>query len=267
MSCFRDILFIMNRSLSGQRPSTDFADRLIAHRGYAGRYPENTMPAIEAALAAGARNIELDLQLTADRVPVLFHDSDLFRIMGVSGSVGEITASEFLAKEAAYRARFGGKFTGTRPATLEHVLTTIAAHHEVTLFLEIKPVTLELFGVEETIEIVLNAVRRINNPLVLLSFILAAVQLVREQSSYPTGWVLDRFDDEHRDRAGALQPDFLFCNKDKIHTALWPGVWQWIVYEVETAGSAFEWLSRGAHYVESMWPGELLTQASSGDGP
>jgi glycerophosphoryl diester phosphodiesterase len=257
----------MNRTLSGQKPSTDFADRLIAHRGYAGRYPENTIPAIEAALAAGARNIELDLQLTADRVPVLFHDSDLFRIMGVPGSVGEFTAPEFLSKEAAYRSRFGGKFTGTRPATLEQVLTTLAAHPEVTFFLEIKPVTLERFGVEETIEIVLNAVGRIINPLVLLSFSRTAVQVVREQSSFPTGWVLDRFDDDHRDRAATLQPDFLFCNKDKIHTALWPGGWQWIIYEVESVGSALDWLSRGVQYVESMWPGELLTQASSGDGP
>ena len=257
----------MNRSLSGQNPSTDFADRLIAHRGYAGRYPENTLPAIEAALAAGARNIELDLQLTADQVPVIFHDRDLFRIMGVTGRVDELTVSEFLAKEAAYRPRFGGKFSGNRPATLEQVLTTLAKYPEVTFFLEIKPVTLEQFGVEETIEILLNAVARIVNPLVLLSFSRTAVQVVRELSSYPTGWVLERFDDEHRNRADTLQPDFLFCNKDKIHTALWPGVWQWIVYEVESIGSAREWLSRGAHYIESMWTGELLVQASSGDGP
>ena len=256
----------MDRSLPGQRLPTDFADRLIAHRGYAGRYPENTIPAIEAALAAGARNIELDLQLTADRIPVIFHDRDLFRITGVSGSVGQLTASEFLAKEAAYRSRFGGTFTGTRPATLEQVLTTLAKYPEITFFLEIKRVTLGQFGVEETIEIVLAAVARIVNPLVLLSFSRTAMQVVREQSSYPTGWVIERFDNEHRNLADTLQPDFLFCNKDKIHTALWPGAWQWIVYEVESIGTAREWLSRGVHYVESMWAGELLAQASSGDG-
>ena len=257
----------MDRSLPGQRLPTDFADRLIAHRGYAGRYPENTIPAIEAALAAGARNIELDLQLTADRIPVIFHDRDLFRITGVSGSVGQLTASEFLAKEAAYRSRFGGTFTGTRPATLEQVLTTLAKYPEITFFLEIKRVTLEQVGVEKTVEIVLNAVARIINPLVLLSFSRTAVQVVREQSSYPIGWVLERFDDEHRNRADTLQPDFLICNKDKIHKALWPGVWQWVVYEVETPGTALEWLSRGVHYVESMWPGDLLAQVSSGEGP
>ena len=255
----------MDRSLPGQRLPTDFADRLIAHRGYAGRYPENTIPAIEAALAAGARNIELDVQLTADRVPVLFHDRDLFRVTGVTGRVDELAASEFLTKEAAYRSRFGGKFEEIRPATLEQALTTLAKYPEVSFFLEIKRVSLEQFGVEETLEIILNNVAQIVNPLVLLSFSREVVHAVREYSSYPTGWVLERFDDEHHNRANALQPDFLFCNKDKIHTALWPGVWQWIVYEVESIGSAREWLSRGAHYIESMWTGELLAQASSGD--
>ena len=250
-----------------QRQATDIVDRLIAHRGYAGQYPENTLLAIDSALAVGVRYIELDLQLTTDRVPVLFHDRDLGRIMGVSGSVGELTAAEFLASEAAYRARFGEKFQGTRAASLELALTTLAAHPEVTLFLEIKHVTLEQFGVEETVEIVLNAVGQIINPLVLLSFSQAAVQVLRERSPYPTGWVLDAFDDKHRERADALQPNFLFCNKDKIDTVLWPGVWKWVIYEVESIDSALDWLSRGVHFIESMWPGELMATALSGDKP
>jgi glycerophosphoryl diester phosphodiesterase len=250
-----------------QRHPTDIADRLIAHRGYAGRYPENTLPAIESALAVGVRNIELDLQLTADRVPVLFHDRDLGRITGLLGSVGNLTAAEFLATEAAYRTRFGNKFLDTRAASLERTLTTLAAHPEVTLFLEIKRVTLEQFGVEETAEIVLNAVEQITNPLVLLSFSQAAVRIIREQSHYPIGWVLDGFDDEHRGRADAIGPDFLFCNKDKIDADLWPGVWKWVIYEVESIDSALDWLTRGAYFIESMWPGELLASSSSGDEP
>ena len=62
-----------------QKQEIDIAGRLIAHRGYAGQYPGNTLPAIESALAAGVRHIELDLQLTADRIPVLFHDRERSR--------------------------------------------------------------------------------------------------------------------------------------------------------------------------------------------
>jgi glycerophosphoryl diester phosphodiesterase len=241
----------------------EIADRLIAHRGDAGQYPENTLPAIEAALVAGVRYIELDLQLTADRVLVLFHDRDLGRIMGTSGSVGELTAAEFLSAEAAYRARFGEKFLGTRAASLEQALAMLATYPEVTLFLEIKRVTLEQFGVEETVEIVLNAVRQIINPLVLLSFSQAAVQAIRGQSRVLRGWVLDDFDDEHRDCANTLRPDFLFCNKDKIDSALWPGPWKWVIYEVESLDSTLAWLARGAHFVESMRPWEVMNPSST----
>ena len=43
---------------------------LVAHRGWASCYPENTLPAVAAALAAGAAYIEIDIQLTRDLVPV-----------------------------------------------------------------------------------------------------------------------------------------------------------------------------------------------------
>jgi len=60
---------------------------LIAHRGYASRYPENTLPAIEAALKAGARHVEIDVQTSADHIPVLFHDATLERLCGVQGRI------------------------------------------------------------------------------------------------------------------------------------------------------------------------------------
>jgi hypothetical protein len=63
---------------------------------------------------------------------------------------------------------------------------------------------------------VLNTVEQIIHPLVLLSSSQSAVRVGPEQSRYPMGWVLDGFDDEHRDCADALGPDFLFCNKNNM---------------------------------------------------
>ena len=40
---------------------------LVAHRGYALRYPENTLAAFQAAITAGARFVECDVQLSAAR--------------------------------------------------------------------------------------------------------------------------------------------------------------------------------------------------------
>jgi glycerophosphoryl diester phosphodiesterase len=62
---------------------------IIAHRGFSAIAPENTLAAFELAIARGAHSIEFDIQLSADNVPVIFHDATLDRITGVSGKVRE----------------------------------------------------------------------------------------------------------------------------------------------------------------------------------
>lgn len=47
------------------------------HRGSRGTHPENTIPAFEEAVQAGAEVLELDLQLTRDGVPVVWHDAEI----------------------------------------------------------------------------------------------------------------------------------------------------------------------------------------------
>src|SRR5262245_61497780 len=50
---------------------------LQGHRGARGIKPENTLPAFEVAFDLGISSIETDVHLTADFLPVLFHDSFL----------------------------------------------------------------------------------------------------------------------------------------------------------------------------------------------
>ena len=63
--------------------------RLCAHRGLSFAMPENSLPAFAAAIAAGAHEIEFDLWLSADDVPVICHDPDLNRVGGVDMNVSE----------------------------------------------------------------------------------------------------------------------------------------------------------------------------------
>ena len=66
--------------------------RPIAHRGLWGpRAPENSLNAFDAAAAADY-GIELDVQLSADGVPVVFHDDRLERMTAAHGRVAERTA-------------------------------------------------------------------------------------------------------------------------------------------------------------------------------
>ncbi len=76
---------------------------VIAHRGGAGLWPENTLHAFERAAALGADVIETDVRATADGELVLFHDEALGRTTDGAGRVGSLTLTELKRLDAAYR--------------------------------------------------------------------------------------------------------------------------------------------------------------------
>ena len=67
---------------------------VIAHRGASAERPENTLAAFRRALALRVDGIELDVQITRDGVPVVFHDDSLRRLTGSSGRIGMKTWRE-----------------------------------------------------------------------------------------------------------------------------------------------------------------------------
>lgn len=72
---------------------------LIAHRGGVvnERIPECSTAAIREAARQGYDLVELDVRVTRDGAPVVFHDADLFAATGRSGAIGELTEAEALA--------------------------------------------------------------------------------------------------------------------------------------------------------------------------
>ncbi|MEM7209697.1 MAG: glycerophosphodiester phosphodiesterase [Pseudomonadota bacterium] len=62
----------------------------MAHRGGAGEWPENTMPAFENAVALGYRYIETDVHTTRDGALIAFHDDRLDRVSNKNGRINEL---------------------------------------------------------------------------------------------------------------------------------------------------------------------------------
>ncbi len=82
----------------------------IAHRGGGKLAPEETLPAYESALAAGADMLEMDLHATSDGVVVLHHDSTVDRITDGSGTIREMTFEKLRTFDAGYHfTTDGGK--------------------------------------------------------------------------------------------------------------------------------------------------------------
>jgi len=70
---------------------------IIAHRGASAEAPENTLAAFRRALKLKVDGIELDVQLTRDGVPVVFHDSALRRLTGKAGRITRLSLVELAA--------------------------------------------------------------------------------------------------------------------------------------------------------------------------
>jgi glycerophosphoryl diester phosphodiesterase len=66
----------------------------IAHRGASLEAPENTLRAFQRALELGVDGIELDVQVTRDGIPVVFHDFTLTRLTGTRGRLADRTWAE-----------------------------------------------------------------------------------------------------------------------------------------------------------------------------
>ena len=87
----------------------------IAHRGYSARHPENTMAAFTAAVELGYRIVETDIHATADKVPVVFHDSRLDRVTDMRGVLSEMNWPDLRHARVCGRERI---------PRLEELLTT-----------------------------------------------------------------------------------------------------------------------------------------------
>src|SRR5436190_16478043 len=148
---------------------------LVAHRGYRLHYPENTLPAVEAALRAGARFVEIDVQLSRDRVPMVFHDDTLMRVCGVPGAIFDYTAAELKKFRASEYQRFGYRYATTRIPTLEEFAELLARHAGVTGFVELKQESLTRFGVDDMLARVCAVLAGVRDRAVIISYALDAL--------------------------------------------------------------------------------------------
>tara|TARA_B100000700_G_scaffold327319_1_gene441513 strand:- start:314 stop:1105 length:792 start_codon:yes stop_codon:yes gene_type:complete len=122
---------------------------VIAHRGYRGSYPENTISAFEAAIEVNADMIELDVCLTRDRIPVVIHDMTLERTTDGVGFVSNFTLSEL--KELDAGSWFKKEFKGEPIPSLEETLEQIRGR--ITVNIEIKPESYQYLESFDSIEI------------------------------------------------------------------------------------------------------------------
>lgn len=233
---------------------------LIAHRGYAAAFPENTLVSMAAALDCGAHYIETDVQLTADGVPVLFHDRDLQRLCGQKGAVHDYKFAELTNFPVSYRDRFGDQFKHLRITPLADLVALIRQRPKLTAFIELKRVSMEKFGHGIVLDRVMRELKPVQSQCVLISFSLEAMLTARRRHWPRVGIVIDKWRERRQPLVSEIKPDFIFCD---IHgLPLWgrlsAGTASIAIYEVDHINKVKRLARRGVDFAETFAIGELL---------
>ena len=108
---------------------------IIAHRGYSGAAPENTLAAVDAARLVGADWIEVDLHVSADGTPIVIHDQSVDRTTDGSGQVARLDDDALSRLDAGSWA--GPGFAGQRLPKLDTLLADVSTRGG-RLLLELK---------------------------------------------------------------------------------------------------------------------------------
>ena len=225
--------------------------KVVAHRGYAAKYLENTLEALSEAVKAGATMVEFDVQFTKDLTPIMLHDDNFKRTMGLDLSVFEITQRELQ-----------GKVELKQISEVEEVVVWLKANPGVKAFVELKQESIDMHG----LEVCVNALRKSCDPAlnqcVFISFNPDSVKNAQECGFMETGWVVLTYDEVGEKISEELSPDYLFADTEILPndgSKLWEGIWEWVIYEVTSLEVASRLLERGVKIIESKEVEKMLS--------
>lgn len=169
---------------------------ILAHRGASAYAPENTIAAFRLARELGADGIELDVQLTRDRVPVVIHDDSVDRTTDGHGGVSALSVAEIAALDAgSWKTEdYRGEPVPTLAQvfqTLDDWLRPIGSERPGLINIELKTDRLMTDGLEER---VINLIERAGNGnrILLSSFSVPALARAKNRNPrLPRGLLYD----------------------------------------------------------------------------
>ena len=230
----------------------------IAHRGYASKYPENTLIALDAARQAGAEFVEVDIQLSADQVPLLFHDRDLERLCQQTGAIHDYTFSQLDKFNVTDADKFSEQYATNKITSLQIFINYLKEHPELQAFIELKRSMIEKFGEELVLQILLPMFEGMAEQISFISYNQPILRNIHDNSDYKTGIVVDEWS-EYNKKANWI-PEWLFCSasglpEDNNELVINSKI---AVFEVGNIGLAKHLLARGIRYLETFRIKEML---------
>tara|TARA_X000000950_G_scaffold189526_2_gene229090 strand:- start:605 stop:1345 length:741 start_codon:yes stop_codon:yes gene_type:complete len=233
--------------------------QLVAHRGLQSNYPENTLIAITKAIEAGARFIEIDLQYSKDRLPVISHDDNLNRVgANANFHFHNRNRKEIINQAAHEPGRFGDKFIEEKIPKLEDILSVLNNHPEVTFFVELKQETLHQKDFQNSLNTLSEILKNVIEKVVVISFDLELIHFISRNYNFRRGIVLTHFGDLDLDKIELIKPEFIFLDFNLIPSNFILSehpiakMTQFVCYEVDNSELATNLLDRGVNMIETF---------------
>jgi glycerophosphoryl diester phosphodiesterase len=189
----------------------------VAHRGWSGGAPENTLAAFRLALSEPCVHwIELDVHLSKDEVPVVIHDATLNRTTNGKGKVRDKLAYELAQLDAG--GWFHPIYSGEPVPTLEQVLALVVGRSRLNIELKEGTPDTRLL-VRRVVELV--RAYRMDREVVITSF---DPQLIAQTKQYApgirTGLITDRKPKDVVRKLQKLQASFLSIDYKQVGPSL-----------------------------------------------
>ena len=118
---------------------------VFAHRGFGDHAPDNSLYAVDRALATGMDGVDVDGQLTRDGELIIFHDLSVDRLTSSTGRVRDKTVKEMLALDLG--PKYDPAIRGAPVRTFEDFVRTVKGHG--ILMVELKVPGLAPTGIEQ----------------------------------------------------------------------------------------------------------------------
>ncbi|WP_083243882.1 glycerophosphodiester phosphodiesterase [Formosa sp. Hel1_33_131] len=177
------LIFVLSSML------TNAQTKIIAHRGFSGIAPENTLIAFQKAIDCKADYFELDVHKTKNDSIVVIHNSSVDETSsnGFKGEIAELNYSDLRAVNVGYSRKFGDIYKNEKIPTLREALAL--AKGKIKVCIEIK-----VFGTEKEVLKIVNDLG-VKEDVIIFSFKYPVLAKIRQlDTDISILWLINKAD-------------------------------------------------------------------------
>jgi len=220
------LIFVLNSML------TNAQTKIIAHRGFSGIAPENTLIAFQKAIDCKADYFELDVRKTKNDSIVVIHNSSVDKTSsnGFKGEISELNYSDLRAVNVGYSRKFGDIYKNEKIPTLREALAL--AKEKIKVCIEIK-----VNGTEKAVLKIVNDLG-VKEDVIIFSFKYPVLAKIRQlDTDIPILWLINKADNMTLENAIIIESNAIGVGPETTVTKEYLNfahennieVWKWTV--------------------------------------